>query len=175
MLYDIKLCFHERSLSHIIPLKPHKHHSSLWNHTCIRVTRKYAAYPIWSYDMWKVLLFFALLLVCCPCVWDLSIHFVQGFFLVTGESYGCRSANVAMLTQFMRPTWGPSGPCRLQMDPCWPHEPCYQGKDVNEINRYITTTKSKEETRTAYIIPRIYLIYVLHDTSGAKLLKSTSP
>ena len=27
----------------------------------------------------------------------------------------------------MGPTWGPPGSCRLQMGPCWPHEPCYQG------------------------------------------------
>ena len=29
------------------------------------------------------------------------------------------------IARFMGPTWGPPGPCRPQMGPCWPHEPCY--------------------------------------------------
>ena len=33
----------------------------------------------------------------------------------------------SQIAKFMGPTWGPSGSCRPQMGPCWPHEPCYQG------------------------------------------------
>ena len=31
------------------------------------------------------------------------------------------------IAKFMGPTWGPSGSCRTQMAPCWPHETCYEG------------------------------------------------
>ena len=31
------------------------------------------------------------------------------------------------IAEFMGPTWGPPGCCRLQMAPCLPNEPCYQG------------------------------------------------
>ena len=31
------------------------------------------------------------------------------------------------IAKFMEPPWGPPGACRPQMDPCWPHEHCYQG------------------------------------------------
>ena len=33
------------------------------------------------------------------------------------------------ITKFMGPTWGPPGPCRPQMAPCWSHEPCYLGSE----------------------------------------------
>ena len=41
-----------------------------------------------------------------------------------------RAGDIIIDTQIARftgPTWGPSGSCRPQMGPCWPHEPCYQG------------------------------------------------
>ena len=28
-----------------------------------------------------------------------------------------------------RPTWGPPGPVGPRCAPCWPHEPCFQGRD----------------------------------------------
>ena len=39
------------------------------------------------------------------------------------------------ITKFMGPTWGPPGSCRPQMGPCWPHEPCYQGRPVQNDRR----------------------------------------
>ena len=36
------------------------------------------------------------------------------------------------IAMFMGPTLGPPGSCRPQMGPCWPHEPCYQGKVTKE-------------------------------------------
>ena len=44
--------------------------------------------------------------------------------------HGCVSLysyEATQIAKFMGPTWGPSGSCRPQMAPCWPHEPCYQG------------------------------------------------
>ena len=37
-------------------------------------------------------------------------------------------SNLSQIAKFMGPTWGPPGSCRPQMGPCWPHEPCYQGR-----------------------------------------------
>ena len=37
------------------------------------------------------------------------------------------------IAKFMGPTWGPPGSCRPHMGPCWPHEPCYQGRFNNGI------------------------------------------
>ena len=36
------------------------------------------------------------------------------------------------IAKFMGPTWGPSGSCRPQMGPCWPHEPWNQGRYITE-------------------------------------------
>ena len=43
----------------------------------------------------------------------------------------CPDSNIlkrTKITKIMGPTWGPPGSCGPQMGPCWPHEPCYQGK-----------------------------------------------
>ena len=32
------------------------------------------------------------------------------------------------IARFMGPTWDPPGANRTQVGPCWPHEPCYQGR-----------------------------------------------
>ena len=36
--------------------------------------------------------------------------------------------HTTLMARFMRPTWGPSGPTGPKWVPCWPHEPCYQGR-----------------------------------------------
>ena len=48
------------------------------------------------------------------------------------------STESTLIARFMGPTWGPSGswghhgahlgPVGPRWSPCWPHEPCYQGK-----------------------------------------------
>ena len=34
------------------------------------------------------------------------------------------------IAKFMGSTWGPPGSCRPRWAPCWPHEPCYQGRTI---------------------------------------------
>ena len=37
----------------------------------------------------------------------------------------------SQIAKFMGPTWSLPVSCRPQMDPCWPHEPCFQGYVIN--------------------------------------------
>ena len=36
---------------------------------------------------------------------------------------------IPQIAKFMGPAWGPPGSCRPQMESCWPHEPCYLGRE----------------------------------------------
>ena len=64
----------------------------------------------------------------------------------------------------MGPTWGTPGPCRPQMAPCWPHEPCYQGwfpveqsvlSGVSRLDTQFFTSRSKK-SRALFNIKPIY-------------------
>ena len=48
-------------------------------------------------------------------------------FILRTSEYKSLNYNITQIAKFMEPTWGPPGPCRPQMGPCWPHEPCYEG------------------------------------------------
>ena len=39
----------------------------------------------------------------------------------------CWNQKTSLIARFMGPTWSPPGADRIQVAPCWPHEPCYLG------------------------------------------------
>ena len=76
----------------------------------------------------------------CYWVYVVYLYIVSGTAsLALGKSHDCPSARAVtskhagtLIARFMGPTWdlhgthlGPTGP---RWAPCWPHEPCYQGK-----------------------------------------------
>ena len=66
----------------------------------------------------------------CVTIWmELLFFYINSSLLTTSEQQ-MRASIIfihmgTQIAKFIGPTWGP--PCRPQMGPCWPHEPCYQG------------------------------------------------
>ena len=90
------------------------------------------AYPWSSYQIWKIAV--------CACagnagnvypplqVGDPDMH--HGTCVMWSFKWP-----TTQIARFMWPTWGTPGSCRTQMAPCWPHEPCYQGRS-REISQH---------------------------------------
>ena len=69
---------------------------------------------------------------------------------------------ITQITKSMGPTWGPPGSCQPQMGPCWPHEPCYQGKKgrtwnystISQLQQWLNRHLDMQDSSQCFIFNR---------------------
>ena len=70
-------------------------------------------------------------------------------------------SNPTQEAMFMGPLWGQHGSCRPKIAPCWPHEPCNQGRTMQCL-----------DASNATILGQIWIVFTyfehnVHLSSGA--------